>query len=107
MPSTLALTQAVISSVAIPFLKALGKTRRKAGERIFERKEIAPHFFKTSKAPIKQVYTDQELKLLLKKPKTSNFKEYRNWVIENYMLATVNLLSSIVSLNIEDIDLDS
>jgi len=63
--------------------------------------------FKTSKAPIKQVYTEQELKLLLKKPKTSNFTEYRNWVIENYMLATGNRLSSIVALNIEDIDLES
>ena len=63
--------------------------------------------FKTSKAPIEQVYTEQELKLLLKKPKTSNFTEYRNWVIENYMLATGNRLSSIVALNIEDIDLES
>ena len=33
---------------------------------------------KTSKAPIKQVYSEEELKKLLKKPKTSNFTEYRN-----------------------------
>lgn len=62
---------------------------------------------KTSKAPIKQVYSDEELKKLLKKPKTSNFTEYRNWVIINYMLATGNRLSSIVALNIEDIDLEN
>ena len=62
---------------------------------------------KTSKAPIKQVYTEEELKKLLKKPKTSDFTEYRNWVIVNYMLATGNRLSSIVGLNIEDIDLEN
>lgn len=61
---------------------------------------------KTSKAPIKQVYTEEELKKLLKKPKTSNFTEYRNWVVINYMLATGNRLSSIVALNIEDVDLE-
>lgn len=62
---------------------------------------------KTSKAPIKQVYTEEELKKLMKKPKTSDFTEYRNWVIVNYMLATGNRLSSIVALNIEDVDLES
>lgn len=62
---------------------------------------------KKSNAPIKQVYSDEELKKLLKKPKTSDFTEYRNWVIENYMLATGNRLSSIVALNIEDVDLEN
>ena len=62
---------------------------------------------KTSKAPIKQVYSEEELKKLLKKPKTSNFTEYRNWVVVNYMLATGNRLSSIVALNIEDVDLEN
>jgi len=62
---------------------------------------------KTSKAPIKQVYTEEELKRLMKKPKTNDFTEYRNWVIVNYLLATGNRLSSIVGLNIEDIDLEN
>lgn len=62
---------------------------------------------KTSKAPIKQVYSEEELKKLLKKPKTSDFTEYRNWVVVNYMLATGNRLSSIVALNIEDVDLEN
>ena len=62
---------------------------------------------KTSKAPIKQVYSEEELKKLMKKPKTSDFTEYRNWVVVNYMLATGNRLSSIVALNIEDVDLES
>lgn len=62
---------------------------------------------KTSKAPIKQVYSEEELKKLLKKPKTTDFTEYRNWVIINYMLATGNRLSSIVALNIEDVDLEN
>ena len=62
---------------------------------------------KTSKAPIKQVYSEEELKKLLKKPKTSDFTEYRNWVIINYLLATGNRLSSIVALNIEDVDFEN
>lgn len=62
---------------------------------------------KTSKAPIKQVYSEEELKKLMKKPKTNDFTEYRNWVVVNYMLATGNRLSSIVALNIEDVDLES
>lgn len=37
---------------------------------------------------IKKGYTDQELERLLKKPdiKKCSFAEYRNWVIENYLL---------------------
>lgn len=62
---------------------------------------------KTSKSPIKQVYSEEELKKLMKKLKTNDFTEYRNWVVVNYMLTTGNRLSSIVALNIEDIDLES
>lgn len=39
---------------------------------------------------IKQTYTDDEIKLLLRKPdlKKCLFAEYRNWVVINYLLAT-------------------
>jgi integrase/recombinase XerD len=58
--------------------------------------------------PIKEVYTDVELKILLQKPdiKKCIFSEYRNWVIINYVMGTGNRLSSITNIKIEDIDFD-
>lgn len=58
---------------------------------------------------VKQIYTDSELKLLLKKPnvKQCSFAEYRDWVVINYALATGNRVSTIINLKIEDIDFES
>lgn len=55
---------------------------------------------------IKETYTEQELKLLLKKPdiKQCNFKEYQMWVFSNYLLATGNRISSELNLQIKDLD---
>jgi len=54
---------------------------------------------------IKEVYSDEELKRLLKKPsiKKCSFVEYRNWVITNYLLATANRLSTLTSVKVCDI----
>lgn len=56
--------------------------------------------------PIKPTYTDRELELLLQKPNTkkSNFTEYRNWVIVNYLLGTGNRASTVINIKIGDID---
>ncbi|MCL2105467.1 MAG: tyrosine-type recombinase/integrase [Oscillospiraceae bacterium] len=58
---------------------------------------------------VKETYTDAEIKLLLKKPdmKTARFGEYRNWVLINYMLATGNRAGTIVSIHLEDVDLEN
>lgn len=58
---------------------------------------------------IKETYTDEELKLLLKKPnlKKCTFEEYRNWVIINYLLGTGNRLATMVNVKIEDVDLNN
>ena len=58
---------------------------------------------------VKEVYTDDELKLLLVKPKisTCKFTEYRNWVIVNYLLSTGNRRSTLVNVRISDIDFDN
>ncbi|MCL2816963.1 MAG: tyrosine-type recombinase/integrase [Clostridiales bacterium] len=55
---------------------------------------------------IKEVYTDEELEKLLKKPniKTSNFSEYRNWVIVCYLLGTGNRLATVCNIKIGDIN---
>ena len=55
---------------------------------------------------IKETYTDTELKKLLKKPnvKTCEFNEYKTWVFSNYLLATGNRISTVLSLQIKDLD---
>ena len=58
---------------------------------------------------IKETYTDEELKILLKKPnlKTSDFTEYKTWVYSNYLLATGNRISSVLNIKIGDLDFDN
>lgn len=56
--------------------------------------------------PIKNVYTQEEINRLLKRPNLDDFVEYRNWVIIKYLLATGNRISSISNLKVGDIDLD-
>ena len=58
---------------------------------------------------IKETYTDDELRVLLKKPniKTCNFTEYKIWVFTNYLMATGNRISSALDIKIGDLDFDS
>lgn len=58
---------------------------------------------------IKETYTQEELKLLLKKPdiKTCSFSEYRTWVMTNCFLATGIRLSTATELKINDIRFDT
>ena len=56
--------------------------------------------------PIKEPYTDAELALLLKKPDVSTclFSEYRDWVMENFLLSTGCRLGTLVEIKIKDVD---
>ena len=58
---------------------------------------------------IKETYTDEELKKLLKKPnlKQCEFNEYKMWVFSNYLLATGNRISTVLNLKISDLDFDN
>lgn len=58
---------------------------------------------------LKEIYTDDELKLLLRKPnlKKCGFEEYRNWVIVNYLLGSGQRRRSVINIKIEDIDLNN
>ena len=58
---------------------------------------------------IKETYTDEELKKLLKKPnlKRCEFNEYKMWVFSNYLLATGNRISTVLNLQIRDLDFDN
>ena len=57
--------------------------------------------------PIKEPYTTDELQKLLKEPdcKTCSFAEYRNWVIVNFLLGTGCRASTLLNLQIGDLDL--
>lgn len=53
-----------------------------------------------------ETYSDNELKLLLKKPdiKRCSFIELREWAIENFLIATGCRLSTLINIKIRDID---
>lgn len=55
---------------------------------------------------MKETYTNEELEILLRKPdsNTCSFREYQVWVLENYLLATGNRISSALNVRIKDID---
>lgn len=59
--------------------------------------------------PIKEPYTTDELQKLLKEPdcKTCSFAEYRNWVIVNFLLGTGCRASTLLNLQIGDLDLSA
>ncbi|MZP30890.1 tyrosine-type recombinase/integrase [Heliobacterium undosum] len=56
---------------------------------------------------VKEVYTDSELMILLKKPVTDSFAEYRNWVIINFLIATGVRALELRCLKVENIDLEN
>ena len=59
--------------------------------------------------PIKEPYTTDELQKLLREPdcKTCSFAEYRNWVIVNFLLGTGCRASTLLNLQIGDLDLSA
>lgn len=59
--------------------------------------------------PIIETYTDQEIKMLLKKPdkKKCTFVEFRDWTICNVLYGTGMRCSNILSLKVSDIDFDN
>lgn len=59
--------------------------------------------------PLKEMYTDSELRLLLKKPdlNKATFAEYRCWVMINYFFSTGHREKTVLNLRIEDLDLEN
>lgn len=69
---------------------------------LIKRHTISIHNVETD---VKDVYTDDEISKLLKKPKDDcTFAEYRDWVVIHHLLATGNRISTICSIKISDID---
>ncbi|MDF2881555.1 MAG: integrase [Clostridiaceae bacterium] len=59
--------------------------------------------------PVIETYTEDEVKILLKKPNKSNcsFVEFRNWTICNLLYSTGMRCSNVRNLKIKDVDLDN
>lgn len=78
----------------------------------FMRKEYIPYFKiqipKADKQPI-ETYTDNELRVLLKKPnlKHCGFTEYKVWVMTNFLLSTGLRQHSLINIKIKDVDFDT
>lgn len=60
---------------------------------------------KTVYSDPKEVYTEEELDKLLKKPaENATFAEYRDWAIINWVLATGNRIGTVINVKISDVD---
>lgn len=55
----------------------------------------------------KDIYSEEELKILLTKPKSNSFHEYRAWVIINMFVGTGMRSQELRDLQVQDIDLES
>ncbi|MBO5062882.1 MAG: tyrosine-type recombinase/integrase [Campylobacter sp.] len=55
----------------------------------------------------KEPYTDDEMKLLLAKPKSNNWVEFRSWAMINYFFSTGQRLSTVLNIKVEHLDLDN
>lgn len=56
--------------------------------------------------PIKQVYTDSEIKKLLVKPNIEKYSDYRNYVIINLILSSGARCNTIINIKLNDVDLE-
>lgn len=54
---------------------------------------------------IKEVYSEEELKLLLEKPKGDSYCEWRCWAIINWILATGNRARTVCNVKMKDVNL--
>ena len=67
--------------------------------------EVNIPLYKASEA-VKETYTDEELEVLLKKPKANApFCEYRNWAIVNFLVNGGSRASTIRHIQNQDVDL--
>lgn len=60
---------------------------------------------KSIEPPIKPLFTDEQIEILLEKPKKirENFNDYRDWIIINYVYNTGNRRRSVVNIQMKDL----
>lgn len=55
---------------------------------------------------VKETYTEEELLLLTREPKSADFVEWRCWAMVNYCIGTGQRLSTMLNIKVEDLDLE-
>lgn len=55
----------------------------------------------------KEPYSNEELEILMQSPRSNKWTDWRNWAIENYMLATGNRIGTIRTIKIKDLDFNN
>jgi len=55
----------------------------------------------------KEPYSNEELSILVEPPKSNKWTAWRNWALENYMLATGNRIGTIRAIKIKDLDFNN
>lgn len=55
----------------------------------------------------KEPYSKEEMKVLLTRPQTTNWVEWRNWAMVNYFYGTGQRVSTVVNIKRKDVDLES
>jgi len=81
----------------------------KAFYRYCEENKWLPHKKITIKdipAPIKAIYTNEELQIMMRKPDYHNFIEYKCWVVINFVSATGCRVGSVVGIKMKDLELE-
>lgn len=81
----------------------------KAFYRYCEDNKWLPHkkiVIKDIPAPIKAIYNDEELNILLRKPDYHDFIEYKCWVVINFVAATGCRIGSVVGIKMKDLELE-
>lgn len=56
---------------------------------------------------LKDPYTPEEMKKLLKRPTSDNWVEWRNWCLVNYFYSTGQRLSTVINLKRSDLDIEN
>lgn len=81
----------------------------KAFYRYCEDNKWLPHkkiLIKDIPAPIKAIYNEEELNIMLRKPDYHDFIEYKCWVVINFVAATGCRIGSVVGIRMKDLELE-
>lgn len=57
--------------------------------------------------PVKEIYSTEEIRKLIKKPKGKNFIEFRTWALICFLLGTGCRIGTVKEIRVEDVDLDA
>lgn len=68
--------------------------------------EFKIHLLKANKE-VKEIYTNEEIRILVVKPKTNSWCQWRNWAAINFLVGTGARVSTCINIRIKDVDFES